>query len=607
MTELSEYINNFVIRIANVNGTGSASANFLLAKSIFQYGIPIGPKNIFPSNIQGLPTWYEIRISEKGFTGRLGKVHIVCSMNPQSFSKDLNSVCKNGFFIYDSTKYLDQTKLRKDIGYIPLPITDLCNVEFSSYKKLIPLLKNIFYVGAISYLIDLPEERVCSGLEKSFSTKKALLDLNKNSLSLGFQYAKKHFPEKLPYKLSPKNLTADKIILEGNNALALGAIYAGATVCSWYPITPSTSVVESFKGYCERWRKDDEGKNQYAIVQAEDEIAAIGMVLGASWHGARAFTATSGPGLSLMNEFIGYSYYAEIPSVIFLIQRTGPSTGMPTRTQQADLISAAYASHGDTKHILLFPGTIEECFEFSHLAFDLADIYQTTILVMSDLELGMNQWMSSKISWSPSKITHNRGKVLNFEDLEKSSKPFNRYDDLDGDGISYRTYPNTHPSKGAFLNRGSGHDKLGRYTEDPDLYVEVMEKIKRKINGSINHIPKPLSIESDPDNKVLLLYQGAIQDVLKETQFLLNQEKNLQINTLRIRSFPFHHEIEKYINSHKKIIVLDQNRDHQLASLLSIELELNPKNLIKIQHYDGMPLTAYNLLKLVIQKIGEPN
>lgn len=603
--------NEFVIRIANVNGTGSASANLLLAQSIFRYGVPIGPKNLFPSNIQGLPTWYEIRVSGAGHVGRLGEVHLMCSMNPQSFAKDLAQLTSGGYFIFDSTKYRDLSALRKDISYLPIPLTQLANDVFAE-PKLVPLLKNVIYIGAIAYLIDLPMTTLADGLKKSFGKKQNLIDLNTEALSIGFTYAKEHF-SKLPFGLAAlsetREKTTDQILVDGNTALALGAVQAGATVCNWYPITPSTSVIDSFRSLCEQWRTDEDGKNNFAICQAEDEIAAIGMTLGAGWQGARSFTATSGPGLSLMAEFIGFSYYAEIPAVIFIVQRTGPSTGMPTRTQQADLLAAAYASHGDTKHILLMPGTVNECFQMSALAFDLAEYYQTTVLVMSDLDLGMNQWLSPEFSWQPTEISHNRGKVMDYAALDALEGKYHRYLDDDGDGISPRTIPATHPRKGGFLTRGSGHDRLGRYTEDGQLYQEVLEKIQKKIDGSTRHLPKPIFRGDHKASDVLLVFQGAIEDVVLEATEMMAASSSGSsgsgslgsgtINTLAIKAFPFHQQILTEISRHKHVLIFDQNRDHQLAALLILELNIDPNAITKIHSYDGMPLTASALAALV--------
>lgn len=594
--------NEFVIRIANVNGTGSASANLLLAQSIFRYGVPIGPKNLFPSNIQGLPTWYEIRVSGAGHVGRLGSVHLMCTMNPQSFAKDLAGVAKGGFFIYDATKFIDTAALRDDITYLPMPLTSMANDAFAE-PKLVPLMRNIMYIGAIAYLIDLPLDHVVEGLARSFGAKKAVLAMNEKSLSIGYNYAKDNF-DRLPFGVKSMNATKDHILVDGNTALALGAVCGGATVCNWYPITPSTSVIDSFRSLCETWRKDKDGNNRFAICQAEDEIAAIGMTLGAGWQGARSFTATSGPGLSLMGEFIGFAYYAEIPAVIFLVQRTGPSTGMPTRTQQSDLLAAAYASHGDTKHILLMPGTVEECFHYAALSFDLAEYYQTLVLVMSDLDLGMNQWLSPDFQHKPTAISHHRGKVHDRESLDQLEGPYHRYLDEDGDGISRRTIPATHPKKGGFLTRGSGHDMYGRYTEDGELYKEVLEKLKRKIDGATRHLPQPVFTGNDKVTDALLVFQGAIGDVVAEAIEILAARTERAVNTLAIKAFPFHADIKRIIADHDTVIVFDQNRDHQLASLLTLELSLNPNAIAKINSYDGMPLTAGKLATLIALQLS---
>lgn len=478
MPEVSPVINDLVIRFANVNGTGSSSANNMFAKSVFRMGIPMTAKNIFPSNIQGLPTWYEVRVSEKGYLGRRDGVDMMVCLNPQSLSRDVEAVRPGGYFMYDSTRQLAKTYIREDVHYLGVPMTQLCN-EHVEDPRARQLLKNVVYVGALAALLDMDIDVVKGVIRKEFARKPKLIPMNEKALQLGIDYAKAHFDCPLPIRLETRNLVGDSIIIDGNTACALGAIYAGATVAAWYPITPSTSVVNAFEKFARKLRVDKaSGDNHFAIVQAEDELAAIGVVIGATWNGARAFTATSGPGLSLMNEFLGLAYYAEIPVVLIDVQRGGPSTGMPTRTQQSDILLAAYASHGDTRHVLLFPANPKECFEHTALAFDLAERLQTPVMVMTDLDLGMNDHLSPPLKWDD-KRRYDRGKVLDAQALEKIGK-FGRYLDVDGDGIPYRTIPGTHPNKGSYFTRGSSHDEYARYTEDHDTYVRIMDRLLLK-------------------------------------------------------------------------------------------------------------------------------
>ncbi|MGE0173038.1 MAG: 2-oxoacid:acceptor oxidoreductase subunit alpha [Oligoflexales bacterium] len=589
-------VNDFVVRFANVNGTGSATANSLVAKTIFRMGVPIGPKNMFPSNIQGLPTWYEIRINGQGFTGRRGGVDLMIAMNAQTMAQDTKDVVSGGYLLYDSTKPLRAEQRRSDINYIELPITDLCRDAFTDPRHR-TLLKNIVYVGGLCALLDLDEDIVAGLLFEQIGKKKALYEMNLQALASGRDYARKNFDCPLPFKVKKETkLTDGMILMEGNEACGLGCVYAGATVAAWYPITPSTSLVDGFSKFCQRFRVDENAQEKnYAIVQAEDEIAAIGMVVGANWMGSRAFTATSGPGVSLMNEYLGFAYYAEIPTVLFNIQRVGPSTGMPTRTQQPDILSAAFASHGDTKHILLFPANPNECFDFSRIAFNLSDKYQTPVIVMSDLELGMNEFMAPKLQLGS--IPLDRGKVLSKDGLDKLTKPYYRYEDLDGDGVPYRTLPYTHPSKGANLTRGSGHDRYGRYTEDPDLYQDNVDRILRKFYNSRQDSPAPVTRKASKA-QVGIVCVGVVEEPLKEALAILEKE-NVQLDFMRIRSFPFHDEVKDFLQNHKQVIVLDQNRDGQLRSLLLIECEVNPDKLKSIKSYGGMPATALELVSKI--------
>ncbi len=596
-----EATNEFVIRFANINGTGSASANGMLAKSFFKLGLPIGPKNIFPSNIQGLPTWYEVRVSEAGYTGRRGGSDVTVAMNPQTFKQDVEHLHPGGYLVYDSTKRLNEDHKRNDINYIGVPISEMARDHFLNAKSR-EMLKNVIYVGALAALFDIELEVFYGLVREQFPTKPKLHDGNFKALDLGYNYTKEHYPCPCGIKVSKRELVTSKIILNGNEALGLGAVYAGATVVGWYPLTPSTSVIESFSKYCNKFRKSKDGAQHYAIIQAEDEIAAAGMVVGASWNGARAFTATSGPGISLMSEFIGYAYYAEIPMVLFNIQRCGPSTGMPTRTQQSDLLLCAYASHGDTKHIMLFPSSVKECFEFSVRAFDLADRYQTPVFVMSDLELGMNDYVSAPLQWDES-YQHDRGKVLNHETLDSMKDKFYRYLDIDDDGVPYRTYPGIHPS-GAYFTRGSGHDKFGRYTEDGGLYQENMERISKKFHTAINHLPKPRKIIRDDSFGVGIVSIGTTSEPLHEAAEIL-KTRGVQVNEMLIVSFPFGDEVREFCENHQQVIVIDQNRDAQLKTLLVNELGLNPESLDSICSYDGNPVMASFLVESLSKKIKE--
>lgn len=593
-------VNDFVIRFANVNGTGSASANGLLAKSFFRLGLPIGPKNMFPSNIQGLPTWYEVRVNENGFTGRRGGVDIMVAMNAQTLEKDIQELNPGGYLVFDSTRPLGEAMLREDIVYIGVPITDLTREVFSN-PKLRAMLKNLVYVGAIAAMLGIDIGLYKGLIAEQFKKKPDLLNDNYKALQLGYDYCFEHYECPSRIQIRSRDLVKNKIIINGNEAAGLGCVYAGASVAAWYPITPSTSLVDAFAKYCERFRREPESqKAQFVIIQAEDEIASIGMVLGASWNGARAFTATSGPGVSLMSEFIGYAYYAEIPAVIFNVQRCGPSTGMPTRTQQADLWLCAYASHGDTKHILLFPASPKECFELAVTAFDLADQFQTPVFVMSDLELGMNDYLSDPLEWDE-EYCHNRGKVVTDNQLDRGK--FHRYFDVDGDGIPYRSFPGTNP-KAAYFTRGSGHDRYGRYTEDGELYKDNVDRINRKFETARNSLPKPVLTNRGKGCNIGVLSVGTTAEPLREALDLLAQQGQA-ISDLRIRAFPFGDEIMDYIMQFDRVIVIEQNRDAQLKSLLVNEFSLDPERFYSVLNYDGLPITAAFLveqMKTIIEK-----
>jgi 2-oxoglutarate/2-oxoacid ferredoxin oxidoreductase subunit alpha len=596
MTAKKSIVNDMVVRFANVNGTGSASANDLFAKSIYKMGIPVTPKNIFPSNIQGLPTWYEVRVSEKGYLGRRDGIDLLVAVNPQSYKKDIASVKSGGYLMYDSTKKLHAEFIREDIHYIGIPMMQLSMDNFETPRDQ-QLFKNIIYVGALSALLDLDMEVIRDNIRQTFASKEKLIPPNFKALDLGAQYARDHFDCPLEYRLEKRDLIGDRILIEGNAATALGAIYAGATVMAWYPITPSTSVASAFEKYCKKFRVDrTTGKNNYAFVQAEDELAAVGMVIGATWNGARAFTATSGPGISLMSEFIGLAYFAEIPLVIVNVQRGGPSTGMPTRTQQPDLLSSAYASHGDTKHILLFPSTPAEAFELTAKAFDLADRFQTPVFIMSDLDLGMNNHLSPPLKWDDN-TSYDKGKVLSAEDLE-NTKQWGRYLDVDGDGVCYRTIPGTHPSKGSFFTRGTSRDEYAKYTEDGDAYVRVVDRILKKWGTIKQYVPKPELSKNNNNNPYGMIFFGTSAYAALEADELLT-ENGIAVDTMRIKAFPFTEEVAQFIEAHQQVFVIEQNRDAQFRSLLINELDVNPKQLIPVLNYDGTPISADVIIKQV--------
>jgi 2-oxoglutarate ferredoxin oxidoreductase subunit alpha len=599
----SRKINDFVVRFANVNGTGSASANFLFTKAIFRMGIPVTPKNIFPSNIQGLPTWYEVRVSDKGYLGRKEGIDLLVGVNPQSMLNDIASVKSGGYFLYDNTKKLHDDFLREDIHFIGIPLMQMCNETYSDARQR-QLFKNIIYVGALAALLNIDFKEFEGLLAEQFKGKEKLIPMNVQALKMGMDYVYQNFEYPLNICLERRDMIGDKIMIDGNTACGLGAVYAGATVAAWYPITPSTSVVEAFMDYAEEFREDaTTGKNNVAIVQAEDELAAIGMVIGAGWNGARSFTATSGPGLSLMNEFLGLAYFAEIPAVLIDVQRTGPSTGMPTRTQQSDIMEAAYASHGDTKHVLLFPSTPKECFDMTADAFDLAEELQTPIIMLTDLDLGMNDHVSEPLVWDDNR-TYKRGKVLNAEQLDGIQK-FGRYLDVDGDGIPYRTYPGTHPTKGSFFTRGTSRDEYAAYTEDGAAYKRNVDRLLKKWETAKSMVPAPQFYQKENTSEYGVLFFGTSQYAAEEALDLLKEE-GFELDAIRIKAFPFNHEVEAFIQSHKKVFVIEQNRDAQLKSLLMIEMQANPNQLISVLNYDGMPITADQIFKS-ISNVLEPS
>jgi 2-oxoglutarate ferredoxin oxidoreductase subunit alpha len=588
-------VNDFVVKFANINGTGSSSANLMFAKAVFRMGIPVSPRNIFPSNIQGLPTWYEVRVSEKGYLARRGGgVDLMVAVNPQSMNKDIAEVVGGGYFLYDSTKPLDPSLKRDDIHCLPIPLMEISSHEYADPRQR-QLFKNMIYIGALSALLDIEFKVLTDMVADQFKGKEKLIPPNVNALTLGADYARAHFKCPLGIRLKRRNKIGDRVLMDGNTAVALGAIYGGATVAAWYPITPSTSVVDAFEKYAHKLRTDPiTGKQNFAIVQAEDELAAIGMVIGASWNGARSFTATSGPGVSLMSEFLGLAYFAEIPAVLIDVQRAGPSTGMPTRTQQSDIIAAAYASHGDTKHVLLFPSTPKECFDMSAQAFDLAEQLQTPIIMLTDLDLGMNDQLSEPLDWDD-KRQYQRGKVLDAADLDRLPK-FGRYVDSDNDGITYRTIPGTHPTKGAFFTRGTSRDTYAAYTEDGDKYVENMERLLKKFETAKQYVPAPqrLTKASKTAHKYGIICVGTSTPAVMEALDNLAAEK-IQIDALRIRAFPFNKEIDQFIAQHEKVFVVEQNRDAQLRSLLMIENKAPGDKLVPVLNFDGTPITAHTV------------
>ena len=583
-----ESTNDFVVKFANVNGSGSASANSMFAKSILRMGVPVAARNIFPSNIQGLPTWYEVRITGDGHLGRRGGVDLMVAMNPQTWDRDLAEIEPGGYLFYDSTKAMPPTKFREDITVVGVPLTRMCNEAYSVPRER-QLFKNIIYVGALAALLNIELAVIETLLAEQFAGKDRVIKANVEALHMGANYVTTNL-EPLGLRVERADKVGDRIYVEGNQAAALGAVYGGATVCAWYPITPSTSVAEAFTSYCEEFRTDPEtGKARYAIVQAEDEIASIGMVVGAGWNGARAFTCTSGPGISLMQEFVGLSYFAEIPAVIFDVQRGGPSTGMPTRTQQSDLLSAAYASHGDTKHVMLLPMDPGECFEMGALAFDLSDRLQTTIFVMLDLDIGMNEWLTKPFSWDDSRSL-DRGKVMSFEDLE-SGREFGRYLEVDGDGIPYRTYPGVHPTRGGYFTRGTSRNPYARYSEEGSVYVDNVQRLLRKFETAKSLVPAPIRHDAKAATRTGVIYYGSTTPAMDEALQSL-EAQGLNLNAMRVRGFPFAQEVMDFIAEHDRVFVVEQNRDAQLRTLIMTEGDIDPAKLIAVLHYDGTPITA---------------
>src|SRR5579883_1496918 len=585
-------VNDFVVRFANVNGSGSASANELFARAILRMGIPVAPRNIFPSNIQGLPTWYEVRVSEAGHLGARGGTDLLVAMNPQTWDMDVAGIEPGGYLFYDCTKPIPKSKFRDDITVIGVPLTAICNREYTDPRQR-QLFKNIMYVGALSALLDMDVAAIEKLIGEQFKGKEKLFDANKHALHLGRDWALMNLDCPIGLRLRRANAVGNRIFIEGNSAAALGALYGGATVCAWYPITPSSSLAEAFTRHCNRLRVDPETK--------KNKLASIGMVIGAGWNGARAFTATSGPGISLMQEFLGLAYFAEIPAVIFDVQRGSPSTGMPTRTQQADLLSCAYASHGDTKHVLLFPEDPHEAFAFAADAFDLADRLQTPVFVMMDLDIGMNDWLVRPLTWDPAR-RYDRGKVMSFADLE-AGKEFGRYLDVDGDGIPYRTLPGTHPTRGAYFTRGTTKDRYARYSERGVDYVDNMQRLLRKFETAKRLVPRPIRREAREPTRFGVIYFGSTALPMEEALQAL-AARGIPLDTLRIRAFPFHDEVLDFIAAHERVFVVEQNRDAQLRTLLVTEGEIDPAKLVPILHYDGTPITARFIVKAIADMLA---
>ncbi len=591
-------INDFVVKFATVNGSGSASANTMFAKTLFRMGIPVSAKNIFPSNIQGLPTWYEVRVSEAGYLARRDGIDLMVAMNAQTYKDDLAEVASGGWLVYDST--MPRIWARDDITILGLPIAEICAKRWSDPRQR-QLFKNMVYVGALTALLDMDVEVLKGVVGDQLKGKEKLVSANMDAVSIGREYALANFPCPLPIHTRHAEGAKGKIMITGNEAAGLGAVYGGATVCAWYPITPSTSVPEGFEKHAKRFRVGKDGKNLYGIVQAEDELAAIGMAIGAGWNGARSFTATSGPGISLMSEFLGLAYFAEIPVVLFNVQRGGPSTGMPTRTQQSDILSCAYASHGDTKHVLLFPASPTECFAMGAEAFDLAERLQTPVMVMSDLDIGMNDWVTEPLTWDDARV-HDRGKVLDAAGLD-AAKDWGRYRDADGDAIPYRTLPGTHPTKGAFFTRGTSHDEYARYTEDGRIHARVIDRIRSKLATAAKLVPRPELTTRDKAGKTGILYFGATRPAVLEALDLMERD-GVRLNACRIKAFPFGEDVEAFCARHDQIFVVEQNRDAQMRSLLMVEAAIPQEKLVPVLNYDGMPLTAEFVRRSILKVLS---
>ncbi|MEA3180378.1 MAG: 2-oxoglutarate/2-oxoacid ferredoxin oxidoreductase subunit alpha [Gammaproteobacteria bacterium] len=597
-SNMAARVNDFVIKIATVNGTGSASANTLLMKSIFRSGIPVMGKNYFPSNIQGLPTWYEIRVTRDGHVARSGRVDIMVAMNAETYARDVKEVAPGGYLVYDSTWPRPGLLKREDITVIGVPLARLCNENFNGVRTRI-LMKNICYAGVLAALLNLDVERIRELLAQTYAKKPQLVDSNMQAIQLGYDYARQNFTCPLPLHVEKMDATAGYIMIDGNTAAALGCVYAGATVAAWYPITPSTSLMDAYKSFCDRLRVDpDTGRKNFAFIQAEDELAAIGMVIGAAWNGTRAFTATSGPGISLMNEFLGLAYYAEVPAVIFDIQRVGPSTGMPTRTQQCDLMECAYASHGDTRHVCLYPANPEECFYMAAQAFDLTERLQTPVMVLSDIDIGMNDWMCRDLKWDDT-YQPDRGKMLGKDEILKLEK-FYRYMDKDGDGIGYRTLPGVHP-KAAYFTRGSGHTQYGTYTEDSVEYQIVLDRLLKKWETAKKLVPRAV-IDARAGGDIGLVSIGSCDGAINEAMGVLAAE-GVAVDYMRVRAFPFSEDVERFLSAHKLLFIVEQNRDAQFKSLLTLETAVEKSKLRSLLSYDGLPISSKFIVDGVLAEV----
>ena len=597
--EQTDRTNDFAFKIGTVNGTGSASANGLIMQAIFRMGIPCTGKNVFPSNIQGLPTWYEIRVSHEGYSARTPEFDLIVAMNPATYERDIAEVRPGGYLLHDSSWPMAKEFLRDDITFLGVPLGEMCVREFKGARVRI-LMKNIAYAGALAALLSMDLDVIRGMIREKFAAKPKLIDSNYKAIELGYDYAKEHFDCPLPIRLETMDATSDHVLMDGNTSAALGCVYAGATVGAWYPITPSTSLMDGFKRFCERFRKDPEtGERSFFIAQAEDELAAAGVVIGAGWAGARAFTPTSGPGISLMSEFIGLAYYAEIPAVFVDVQRVGPSTGMPTRTQQGDIAAVAYASHGDTKHIALFPANPEESFHMAVEAFDLAERFQSPVFLVQDLDIGMNDWMIPRLNWDDGFVP-DRGKVLGAAELEKIRK-FYRYMDLDGDGIPYRSLPGVHP-KGAYFTRGSGHTSRGTYTEDADEYTEVMDRLRTKIDSAASEVPAP-AVQMREGATMALVTIGSCDGAVREAADILERQ-GLPVNYMRVRGFPFDTLVREFLDAHELNFVVEQNRDAQLRRLLVTETEVAPARLQSVLDYGGFPMSAAFVAGEVNEHLG---
>ena len=595
-------INDFSINVATVNGSGSQSANSVLLKSIFGMGVPVSGKNLFPSNIAGQPTWFLIRASKHGYVARKRDSEILVALNPETALADVRALPAGGVAIYEESlnKTLNLDQVREDVSFYPVPF-DKITASICPEAKLRKLVRNMVYVGVVAQILAIDLDVVEGGMRRQFAKKQKVFELNFGAANAGFDYAQQNLTKRDPYFIEKMNGTAGKIVIDGNAACGMGAVFAGVTVVAWYPITPSTSVIEATTDLLKKLRVTPDGKATFAVVQAEDELAAIGMVLGAGWAGARSMTSTSGPGMSLMAEFSGLGYFAEIPGVIIVVQRSGPSTGMPTRTQQADLLSAAFLSHGDTKHPILLPGSVKECFEFTQASFDLAERMQTPVFVLTDLDLGMNNWISEPFDYPEKPL--DRGKVLTADDLNRLGS-FARYRNVDGDAIGWRTLPGTLHPKAAYFTRGSGHNDAALYTEDPDEYQALMDRLALKFEKAREMVPAPVAVR-DAGSKIGFLAYGSTDCALLESLDQIKQRYGQEPDYLRLRAWPFTHSVHDFVAAHQRVYVVEQNRDAQLASLLKLDLPADQVTKLRsILHYNGLPVDAESITEQFAVKEG---